>query len=373
MIDLVSGIGDYIIPFVIILTVLVFVHEMGHYIVARINGVRVEIFSIGFGPEIFGWTTRAGTRWKISAIPLGGYVKMFGDQDPSSAPDAEAIEEMSEDERKVSFHHKRLSQRASIVSAGPIANFLLAIVILACFYSIYGQPSTAPVLAEVVPGSAGDRAGLEAGDRIVSIDGREIDKFEDVQLIVQTGLGAPIEITVLRNGAKITLTAVPDVVELVDRFGNTSQVGRLGVKSSTVELEPRDPLTAVWEATRSTYDYSMVTLKAIGQFIVGTRSTKELSGPIGIAKMSGDMAQSGITGVLWFMAILSINLGLINLFPIPVLDGGHLLFYLFEAVRGRPLGQRAQEYGFRFGLGLVVLLMIFVTWNDLVNIVGRFV
>ncbi len=373
MIEFASGIWDYVVPFVVVLTVLVFFHEMGHYLVARLNGVRVEVFSIGFGPELFGWTTRSGTRWKISAVPLGGYVKMFGDRDGSSAPDRDAVEEMTDAEKAVSFHHKRLSQRAAIVSAGPIANFLLAIVILAGFYMIYGQPSTVPELAVVEPQSAAERAGLEVGDLIVEIDGAAIERFEEVQLKVHTGLGAPMEITVLRDGAMTAVAVTPDVVEITDRFGNTSVVGRLGVRSSTIAMEPRGPIRAIWEATRSTYDYALVTLKAVGQFIVGTRSTKELAGPIGIAKMSGDMAQNGAVGILWFMAILSINLGLINLFPIPVLDGGHLLFYFFEAIRGRPLGERAQEYGFRFGLGLVLLLMIFVTWNDLVNIVGRFV
>jgi regulator of sigma E protease len=373
MVETLTFLWDYLVPFLAILTALVFVHEMGHYIIARINGVRIEVFSVGFGPELLGVTDRTGTRWKFSAIPLGGYVKMYGDRDGSSAPDADAIGEMTAEEKSVSFHHKRLGQRTAIVSAGPIANFIFAIVILTFFYMVYGQPSTIPEIADVGAGSAAEVAGLEVGDRIVSINGRAIDRFEDVQLIVHTGLGASLEITVLRDGAHLTMTAVPEVVEFKDRFGNTSKIGRLGVRSEKSALEKLDLFSAMWQATLSTYDYSLVTLKAIGQFITGARSTKEMTGPIGIAKLSGDMAGAGMVAMLWLTAILSINLGLINLFPVPVLDGGHLLFYLFEAIRGRPLGMRAQEYGFRFGLGLVLLLMIFVTWNDLVNIVGRLV
>ncbi|MCP4328809.1 MAG: RIP metalloprotease RseP [Alphaproteobacteria bacterium] len=372
--EILTGIWDYVVPFVVVLTVLVYVHEMGHYLIARLNGVRVEAFSIGFGPELFGWTNRHETRWKICAVPLGGYVKMFGDKDGSSAPDAESIAEMTAHEKTVSFYHKRLSQRTAIVAAGPIANFLFAIVVFTGFYMTYGQPSTVPEVAAVVPESAADRGGLSVGDLIVDINGRTIDRFEDVQLLVQSGLGSSVDITVVRDGKEMSLVVLPEVIDIVDRFGNKGQIGRLGIRSSKVAMEPRDnPFDALWHATLSTYDYTMVTLRAIGQFISGARSTKEMAGPIGIAKLSGDMASNGISGMLLFMAILSINLGLINLFPVPVLDGGHLLFYLFEAVRGRPLGQKAQEYGFRFGLGLVLLLMIFVTWNDLVNIVSRLV
>ncbi len=373
MVDFLIGIWDYVVPFLAVLTALVFVHEMGHYLVARYNRVRIEVFSVGFGPELFGFNDRTGTRWKFSVIPLGGYVKMFGDRDGSSAPDTEAIGVMTEAERAVSFYHKPLGQRAAIVSAGPIANFLFAIVIFTGFYMVYGQPATIPQIASVEAGSAAERAGLQIDDLIITIDGRRIDRFEEVQLTVLTGLGAPLEIVVLRDGANVSLTAVPDVIDFTDRFGNVSKIGRLGVRSSTVVFEEHGLFSAMWQATRSTYDYSLVTLKAIGQFISGTRSTKEMAGPIGIAKMSGDMARTGLSGILWFTAILSINLGLINLFPVPVLDGGHLLFYIFEAIRGRPLSARVQEYGFRFGLGLVLLLMIFVTWNDLVNIVGRLV
>lgn len=373
MVEAVSGIWSYIGPFLIVLTVLVFVHELGHYLIARLNGVRVEIFSIGFGPELFGWSDRSGTRWKVSAIPLGGYVKMFGDSNESSAADAETIDAMTEAERAVAFHCKRLGQRAAIVSAGPIANFLFAIIMFAGIYAIIGQPFTPPLVSGVEAGSAAERAGLREGDRVLAIDGRAIERFQDIQLVVQSGLGAPMQVSVLRGDETVTMAVNPDLMQYTDRFGNESEIGRLGIRGDVTEYVRHGPMASIWQAIKSTYDYSALTLKAVGQFISGTRSTKELSGPIGIAKMSGDVAQGGIASIAWFMAVLSINLGLINLFPIPVLDGGHLMFYAVEALRGRPLGERAQEYGFRFGLGLVLLLMLFVTWNDIVNIIGSLV
>src|SRR6266702_5522225 len=302
---LTGGLG-YIIPFLIVLTVLVFVHELGHYLVARRNGVKIEVFSIGFGPEIFGWFDRAGTRWKLSAVPLGGYVKMYGDADASSLPSG-ALEVMSEADRAVSFHHKRLSQRVAVVAAGPVANFLFAIVLLAALFSTVGQPFTPPDVGQVQAGSAAERGGIKPGDTITEIDGSRIQRFEDVQQAVALNGGAPMRIVVHRDGQDITLDVTPQMTERTDRFGNVHRIGLLGI------------------------------------------------------------GRSGVA-IVWFMAVLSVNLGLINLFPIPVLDGGHLLFYVAEAIRGRPLGQRAQEYGFRIGLALVLTLMVFTTWNDLVHI-----
>ncbi len=357
---------EYAIPFLFVLTVLVFVHELGHYLVARWNGVRVEIFSIGFGPELFGWTDKAQTRWKVSAIPLGGYVKMFGDVNAASIPDS-AIAEMSAEERAVAFPTKRLGQRAWIVAAGPIANFLFAIVLFAGLYVFVGQPFTPPVVGTVQEDSAAAAAGLMDGDIFVRIDGETIERFEDIQRIVRTAAGRPLEVVVLRDGEPVSLTATPRLETFTDNFGNEHEIGLLGIQGGAPEFVKRDPATSIWLASKETLSLIGSIFEAVGQIIVGTRKAEELGGPLRIAEISGQAAEMGILAVVQFMAVISINLGLINLFPIPVLDGGHLLFYVFEAVRGRPLGERAQEYGFRIGLALVLGLMVFVTWNDLIH------
>jgi regulator of sigma E protease len=355
--------------FLLVLTVLVFVHELGHYLSARRNGVKVQVFSIGFGPELLGWTDRAETRWKLSLIPIGGYVKMFGDADATSMP-GEAVEEMSEAEKAVSFFHKRLMQRAEIVAAGPAANFLFAIVVLAGFFMTVGQPFTPADIGEVVPGSAAERAGLQPKDTIVAIDGKTIERFEDIQQIVGLDAGEPLQVRVRRDGHELTLPATPSVEEEKDIFGNVHRIGRLGIKRTGTEFLRRDPVSAVYRAVGETWNIAAGTLQAAGQMVMGRRTADELGGPIAIAQMSGVVARVGLVDLIRFMALLSVNLGLINLFPIPILDGGHLLFYAAEAIRGRPLGQRAQEYGFRLGLALVLTLMIFVTWNDLVHRTG---
>lgn len=358
----------YIVPFLIILTVLVFVHEFGHFLIARWNGVRVEVFSIGFGPEIFGWWDRAGTRWKFSTIPLGGYVKMFGDSDASSGLPVAGLARLAPAEREVSFHYKRLGQRSAIVAAGPAANFLFAVIVLAILFTTYGQPFTPAEVGQVQPGSAAEQGGIQPGDVIRSIDGSTVHRFEDVQQIVRLNPGVPMSIIVSRDGQEQTLRVTPSRTELTDRFGNHYQIGLLGIARSGMEYVKRDPATAIIQAGTETWNLSISTLKAMWQIIIGTRATDELGGPLRIAQMSGEVAQGGVVAILWFMAVLSINLGLINLFPVPVLDGGHLLFYAAEALRGRPLGQRAQEYGFRIGLALVLTLMVFATWNDLVHL-----
>jgi len=366
-----TGSYGYGLPFLAILTVLVFVHELGHYLIARLNGVRVEVFSIGFGPELFGWTDKAKTRWKFSLIPLGGYVKMFGDADAASRPDS-GISELSEEDRAEAFPYKRLGQRAWIVAAGPIANFLFAILLMAGVYMAVGQPFTPAAVGKVIPGSAAEQAGLQPGDRILEIDGTRIQSFQDIQLIVSLGLDEAIDIVVLRDGTEIALTAKPILVEITDDFGNQQKVGRLGISHSGVELVQHGPLSALWRATEKTGAYTVGILKAVGQMIAGDRSATELGGPLRIAKMSGQVAEYGWGSVVQLMWALSISLGLINLFPIPILDGGHLLFYGIEALRGRPLGERAQEYGFRIGLALVLSLMVFATWNDIVHHVRVF-
>ena len=359
---------SYIIPFLLILTVLVFVHEFGHYLIARWNGVRVEVFSIGFGSELFGWWDGAGTRWKFSTIPLGGYVKMFGDSDASSGLPVAGLARLAPAERDVSFHYKRLGQRAAIVAAGPAANFVFAIVVLAVLFMTFGQPFTPAEVGQVQPGSAAEQGGIRPGDVMLSIDGRSIARFEDVQQAVRLSPGVPMTIVVRRDGQEVELHVTPSRTEMTDRFGNSYEIGLLGVARGGMEYVKRDPPTAVLQAGAETWDLSVATLKAMWQIVIGTRAMDELGGPLRIAQMSGEVAQGGVVAVLWFMAVLSINLGLINLFPVPVLDGGHLLFYAAEAVRGKPLGQRAQEYGFRIGLALVLTLMVFATWNDLVHL-----
>jgi regulator of sigma E protease len=350
--------------FVIVLTVLVFVHEFGHYIIARLNKVRVETFSIGFGPEVFGWTDKAGTRWKVSYIPLGGYVKFFGDSDGASRPDA-AVKTMSAAEKSVSFHHKKVGQRFAVVAAGPIANFILAIAILAGFFMIYGQPMTPPTVGTVMENSAAAKAGFQSGDKIISIDGTAVDRFLDIQQEVSMNTGETMNVMVLRQGAQLLLHPTPDVIVQKDRFGNETKIGRLGISRPMGKFVKLTPLPALWQATAETGNIVNLTFKFMGQIVMGKRTSEEMGGPLRIAKLSGESADQGLASFIWFIAMLSINLGLVNLFPVPMLDGGHLLYYVFEGVRGRPLSEKVQEYGFRVGLMLVLSLMLLATWNDL--------
>ena len=364
----ISGLIETVVPFLIVLTVLVFVHELGHYLVARWCGVRVETFSVGFGPELFGWFDRHGTRWKLAAIPFGGYVKMYGDADAASMPSAE-LATMTAEERSVSLHYKPVASRAAIIAAGPGANFLFTIVILAGIFATVGQSVTPAEIGEVQPDSAAASVGLRSGDTIFRVDGQSVSRFQDLVREITINTGTLVHLGVRRDGQDLDIPVTPRVTETVDNFGNKSSVGRLGVSPnpSSVSFERRDPATAVVEAVRETWGIVTTTLTGVGQMITGARSADGLHGPLGIANLSREVAQGGVVSLLSFMALLSVNLGLINLFPIPVLDGGHLLFYAAEALRGRPLGQRAQEVGFRLGLALVLTLMVFATWNDLVQ------
>ena len=362
--EILSGIWTYVVPFIAVLTVLVFFHELGHFAVARRCGVRVEVFSIGFGPEIFGYTAKSGTRWKFSAIPFGGYVKMFGERAPDENGEPHAL---SAEDEAVSFYAKSLGQRAAIVFAGPLANFLFAIVVLASLFMVLGEPSTPADVGEVIPGSAAEKAGLKPGDVFLEIDGSKIERFEQVRRIVQLAPGKSLAIIVRRGQQELTLTAIPDGVEET-QFGSTQTMGRLGVSRPSGDrvFIRHDPLTAVWKATVRTYVLTGSILDALGEIVSGKRTAKELGGPIRIAQISGEMAQAGLVWIIQFTVILSINLGLINLFPIPLLDGGHLLFYAVEAIRGRPVGEKAMGYSLNVGLALILCLTVFVTWNDLV-------
>jgi regulator of sigma E protease len=361
-----SIIWEYLLPFVVVLTVLVFVHEMGHYWVARRCGVRVEVFSIGFGPELVGWTDKKDTRWKISAIPLGGYVKMFGEgefTDGEGTPRA-----LTKAERLVSFRHKRVGQRSAIVFAGPAANFLFAFAVFAFFFMIYGQPFTPAEISSVEPGSAAEQAGIEPGDLIIRVDGSDIERFEDIRRIIQINPGKTMEIVVRRDGEEVALEATPTPKEIDDGSGGKITVGLLGVRREGIAVREHNPASAAWAAVGETWDMTVSTLKFVGEMIVRERSTDGLGGPIKIAQMSGTTWKTGPEALIILMAQLSISLGLINLFPIPLLDGGHLLYFGFEAIRGRPLGEKVQEFGFRLGLILVFSLMLFVIINDIVNL-----
>jgi regulator of sigma E protease len=368
--DSLTMLWTYAVPFILVLSVLVFVHELGHYWVARRAGVRVETFSIGFGREVFGWTDRAGTRWKVSWLPLGGYVKMFGDADAASTPDREGETRMTAEERAVSFHHKPLGWRAAIVAAGPIANFLFAILIFAVMFMSYGRPFTPPVVGSVMEGMPAEKAGIRAGDRIVAINSQSVDRFEEIQRVILINLDQPLTVEFERDGRRIKAPLVPVIIEETDRLGNKMRLARLGIRSGGErEIETiSSPVTALWRAVEETWVQTTGSLKAVGQMLTGRRGADELSGPLGIAKVSGEAAQVSWVALVALAGTLSISLGLINLFPIPMLDGGHLVFYAIEAVRGRPLGPQAQEYGFRVGLVLVLSLMLFATWQDLVRL-----
>jgi regulator of sigma E protease len=358
-----ATITQYLIPFLLVLSVVVFVHEFGHYWVARRNGVRIEVFSIGFGPELFGRNDRHGTRWKFSLIPLGGYVKMLGDADAASA-----TIDLGHARDPDSFPSKSVWQRMAIVVAGPMANFVFAIVALALLFAVVGRPFTPPEIGTVQPESPAAAAGLLPGDRITAVDGTAIQSFEDLQALVRGSAGTPLLFTIARDGEAREFTVTPAASEIEDRFGNRHQVGLIGVSRAGVEYRRSNPLLALFEATAETGRMIGGTLYALGEMIVGSRGTQELGGPLRIAQMSGQIAQDGFVPALWFTAVLSINLGLINLFPIPMLDGGHLLLYSIEAARGRPLTERSQEIAFRFGLAMVLSLMVFATWNDLVHL-----
>jgi regulator of sigma E protease len=370
-----SGVVGILIPFLFVLTLVVFFHELGHFLIARWAGVRVLVFSIGFGPELFGFNDRHGTRWKVSAIPLGGYVKFFGDDNAASVPDQAALAAMSEEERRHSFVHQPVGPRAAIVVAGPLANFLLAIVIFAGLFMIFGKPSTSPRVDAVQPGSAAAAAGFQPGDLVLTINGRPIDSFPDMQQIVSTSAGETLVFEVDRGGARVTLKAVPALKEIKDRFGNVIRQGQLGItRSPTPEdthFQPVGPLKAVELGVQRTWFVVERTLSYIGGVVAGREAADQLGGPIRIAQVSGQVATEGLASLFSLAAVLSVSIGLLNLFPVPLLDGGHLLFYAIEAVRGKPLSERAQEVGFRIGLAIVVMLMIFATYNDILHLAAQ--
>jgi regulator of sigma E protease len=449
-----SNVWIYGGTFVVVLSILVFVHEWGHYIIARLCGVRVESFSIGFGRELFGYNDKNGTRWKFSLIPLGGYVKLYGDVDPASAQHCDQVEDgastrsMTAEERNQAFFSKPVWKRAAVVFAGPAINYIFAIILLSGLYVFNGKPVTPPVAAAVITGSSADKFGFKPHDLILEIDGKPIYSFEDIRREMMIALDETRNFLISRDGQTVMIEAKPEKVEEEDRFGFKQSRGMLGlisprhaialqnllsvdgvefakddfegkrraltekmgqqftievtsenkreslivnpkaefnaffntaghkeseilyvVNKDSNELVQFTPVNAVGAAFYQTYVITTGTLEAIWQMITGARSAQEMGGIIRIGAVAGDMAQQGIVALILFMALLSINLGLINLFPIPLLDGGHLVFYAFEAVLGKPIPDQIQEYAFRLGLVFLVCVMVFANLNDIMQLI----
>lgn len=354
------------LPFLFVLGVVVVVHEMGHFLAARFFNISVETFSIGFGPELGGFRDRSGTRWRLAAIPLGGYVKFKGDENAASMPSREKVEGLTPEERAGNFHAAPLHHRAMIVAAGPIANFILAIVIFFFWFLILGKPVIEARVEAVQPGSAAERAGILPGDKIVGLGGSPISSFDELQRVVMLNAGAPLKLTVERGNQLLELTATPELTE-------KECIGRLGISRSTRREDVTIRKFGVGGAAAASLSETWFWLKQpfvfIGQLINKQACADQLGGPIKIAQMSKEVASVSLIELLRWIAIISISIGVINLFPIPVLDGGHLMFYGVEAILGRPLSERAQEIGFGIGLAVLLMLMVVVTWNDVSQLI----
>ncbi|MCV6547970.1 MAG: RIP metalloprotease RseP [Cohaesibacter sp.] len=364
-----GGLFGYLIPALFVLTIVVFFHELGHFLVGRWCGVTIKAFSVGFGPELFGFYDKHGTRWKFSAIPLGGYVKFLGDENAASVPDQNAIDQMSDEDRAGALHTKPLWARAAIVAAGPMANFLLSIVIFAGLLMVYGKAVTPARVDSVVPNSAAEAAGFEVGDIMIEIDGSPIISFSDIQRVVALSSESTLNITVERAGELVTLATTPRRQEITDQFGNKQKIGVLGIRH---EARPEDvrrvtygPVDALAGGVSETYFIIERTLGYIGRIFIGKEDADQLGGPIRVAQVSGQVATLGLAALVNLAGMLSVSIGLINLFPVPMLDGGHLMFFAIEAIRGKPLSEKNQELGFKIGLALVLSLMVFATFNDI--------
>ena len=350
------------------LTVIVFVHEMGHYLVARWNGIAVQTFSIGFGKELWGFNDKHGTRWRISAVPLGGYVRFVGDMNAASVPDPDALADVDPQLAPRLFANKNVWQRIAVVAAGPLANVILTFLILYALLLGYGRYTIPPVVGEVIAGSVAETAGIEPGDIIVSVDGYAVRGFEDFQRLVATSPERPVTIELDRRSAAQTIVLVPEAVEVEDRFGNSQRIGRIGVsrdvEEADVSLYRPGPAEAIGMTVEEIRFIIQRTAAFLGDFFVGRGDVEQLGGPVKVARVSGEVATLGVVALINLTALLSLNIGIFNLLPVPMLDGGHLLYYLVEAVRGRPLSMRVQEMGFRFGFALVLALMVFTLFND---------
>ncbi len=362
----------YLVPFMVVITILVFFHELGHYLTARWNGVGVDVFSIGFGSKLFGWHDSTGTHWKVCLIPLGGYVKMHGDADASSKPDWEKIKNTA---NKDTLHAtKKPWQRMLIASAGPIANFILTIVLFIFLFSYSGQKSQEPIIGEVTADSVAAREGLQVGDRILSLERVEktgdvvdptIKTFSDAQVFTNKHPGIPLAVKVLRNGQELTFTLTPESKDV----GTGKPVGVLGIAPTLI---PHTVSSAIPAAFTFTWDLSVKTVKALGGMFTDREARKQLGGLFSIAKVAHDYANKGWIYLIEIMAVLSLNLGILNLFPVPVLDGGHVLLYMIEAIRGKPVSEKIQDFAFKVGFVLLISLMIYAHFNDIVkfNFIG---
>ncbi len=370
----VNFLTGYMVPFILVISLLVFVHEMGHYLVGRWCGIRSTAFSVGFGPELIGFTDKRGTRWKISAVPLGGYVKFFGDEDVSSKPDSDGLSGLTLEERAQTLAGAKLWKRAATVAAGPIANFILAILIFMVLFTVYGRMISDPVVSEVRPDSAAQTAGILPGDRLIAIDGEKVQTFEDVRRYVSIRPGTQINVTVERDGRDLSLPMVPTRTETTDQFGNKIELGIIGITTDQTRGNFRHvsytPVEAMVEGVRETGHVITGTFNYIGNLVTGRMNADQLGGPVRVAQASGQVATLGFGALIQLAAVLSISIGLLNLMPVPILDGGHLVFYAIEAVRGRPVGSGAQEVAFRIGLAMIFSLMVFATWNDISSLIG---
>ena len=367
-----TSVFGYIVPFLFVLAIVVFFHELGHFLVGRWCGVKIDTFSLGFGRELVGFNDRHGTRWRLATIPLGGYVKFHGDANAASAPSNAALNQMSAAERAVTFAGQPVWKRAAIVVAGPLANFILAIAIFSTSFYVSGRPILLPRIEKVMPDSAAARGGFQAGDLVTAIEGDPIVSFSDMQKVVSAASDTPLSFDVERGGALVHLTATPDRRDVEGPFGSS----RMGVLGITASNKPEDWQTehftatgAVQAAVGETWFVIDSTLRYIGGLIVGRETPAQISGPIRIAEVSGEVAKVGLGALINLAAFLSISIGFVNLLPIPLLDGGHLMYFAVEAGRGRPMSERAQEFGFKIGLAIVSMLMIFATFNDVLRLV----
>lgn len=359
-IDYFIPVMSWVLPFLIVLTVLVFIHELGHYLVARYNGVKIEVFSIGFGPEIFGWHDSKGTRWKFSAIPLGGYVRMFGDANEASVPDFDQINTLSAVERDQTLMAKTVWQRMAVSVAGPAANILLTFVLFSAVFFFVGKASDMPVIGAVTPGSAAYQAGLQAGDRILQLNDFTPRSFHEVQTYINSHPDEVISIQREREGQLSTLSVTSGSVEV----SSQKKIGFIGISPLMMS---QSILSAPVEAMKSIVGMGGDLLKLLGSIVSSGENASKLGSVLSIAKMSKDSLQGGIFSLFFFMAVLSLNLGVINLLPIPMLDGGHMLFYMVEAVTGKPVGEKGQNIAYKIGLGVLIFVMLFTLWNDLMR------